>query len=51
MKTISCIIKKVDRFNYKVVLVYENGTRNELPATMTLHTAHEVQKLFRKTVS
>ncbi len=51
MKTISCIIKKVDRFDYKIVFVYENGSRNELPAVMSLHTAREVQKLFRKTVS
>lgn len=48
MKTINAIIKKVDRFDYKIVLVYEDGSRNELPAVMSLHTAVEVQKLFRK---
>ncbi len=48
MRTINCIIKKVGRFDYKIVLLYENGTKNELPAVMSLHTAVNVQKLFRK---
>ena len=48
MKIINAIIRKIGRFDYKVVLVYEDGTRNELPAIMSLHTAVMVQKLFRK---
>ena len=48
MRITNAIIKKVDRFDYKIVLVYEDGSRNELPAVMSLHTAVMVQKLFRK---
>ena len=48
MKIINAIIRKIGRFDYKVVLVYEDGTRNELPAIMSLRTAVMVQKLFRK---
>ena len=47
MKTINCIIKKVGRFDYKVVLVYEDGSCNELPAVMSLRTAVMIQHLFR----
>lgn len=48
MKTVNAILKKVDCFDYKVVLVYEDGSRNELPSVMSLHAAVEVQKLFRR---
>lgn len=47
MRTINCIIKKVGRFDYKIVLVYEDGSRNELPAVMSLRTAAMIQRLFR----
>lgn len=48
MKTVNAIVKKVGRFDYKLVLVYEDGSRNELPSVMSLHTAVELQKLFRR---
>ena len=48
MKTVNAIVKKVGRFDYKVVLVYEDGSRKELPSVMSLHTAVEVQKLFHR---
>ena len=48
MKTINAIIKKVGRFDYRIILVREDGTEKELPAVISLHTAVEVQKLFRK---
>lgn len=48
MRTVNAIIKKIGRFDYKVVLVYEDGNRNELPSVMSLHAAVEVQKLFRR---
>ena len=48
MKIINAIIKKVDRFVYKVVFVYEDGSRNELPSVVSYHTEFQVQKLFRQ---
>ena len=48
MRTINAIVKKVGRFDYKVVLVYKDGSRNELLSVMSLHAAVEVQKLFRR---
>ena len=48
MKTINAIIRKVGRFDYKIILVYENGSRSELPSVMSLNTAVRVQKLFRR---
>ena len=48
MKLINCIIRKFSRTGYKVVFIYEDGSRNVLPATMPLNVAVQVQKLFRK---
>ena len=48
MKIINAIIRKVNRFDYKIILVYEDGSRNELPASMSLRTAITVRKLFHK---
>ena len=48
MKTINCIIRKVSRTSYQLVFIYEDGSRNVLPATMPLNVAVQVQKLFRK---
>ena len=50
MKITNAIVKKIDCFAYKIVLVYEDGSRNELPAIMSKHTASMVQKLFRKSI-
>ena len=50
MKITNAIIKKVGYFDYKIVLVREDGSRNELPAIMSKHTASMVQKLFRKSI-
>ena len=47
MKTVNAIIKRIGRFDCKIILVYEDGTQNELPAVMSLHMAAAVQKLFR----
>ena len=50
MKNINAIIKKIGHCDYKIVLVYEDGTKNELPAIMSLRTAALVQKLFRRNI-
>lgn len=56
MKTINAIIRRTqldtvrDKYVFRIVLVKEDGTRTELPANMSLATAHAVQKLFRKNI-
>ena len=47
MKTVNASIKKVGCFDYKIILVYEDGSRNELPSVMSLRTAAMIQRLFR----
>ena len=53
MKTVNAIIRRThldtlrDRYVFRIVLVREDGSREELPGDMSLTTAQTVQKLFR----
>ncbi len=53
MKTVNAIIRRThmdtvrDRYVFSIVLIREDGTRDELPGDMSLTTAQAVQKLFR----
>ena len=53
MKTVNAIIRRThldtlrDRYVFRIVLVREDGSREELPGDMSLTTAKSVQKLFR----
>ena len=56
MKTVNAFIRRThldtlrDRYVFRIVLVREDGSREELPGDMSLATAQAVQKLFRKNV-
>lgn len=53
MKIINAIIRRTqldtirDRYVFRIVLIREDGSREELPGDMSLTTAKSVQKLFR----
>ena len=48
MSTVNAIIRQVGPSDCRVILVYEDGSRTELPAVMSLDVAVQVQKLFRR---
>lgn len=54
MKTINAIIRRTqldtirNKYVFRIILIREDGTREELPGDMSLTTALSVQKLFRK---
>ena len=56
MRIVNAIIRRThldtlrDRFVFRIVLIREDGSREELPGDMSLTTAKAVQKLFRKNV-
>lgn len=56
MKVVNAIIRRThldtlhDRYVFRIVLIREDGSREELPGDMSLSTAHAVQKLYRKNV-
>ena len=56
MKTVNAIIHRTqldtlrDKYVFRIVLIREDGSREELPGNMSLTTAKAVQKLFRKNV-
>ncbi len=46
MKIINAIIQRLNRNDYRIILVYEDGTRHTLPSIMSLRTANVVRRNF-----
>ncbi len=45
---VNAIIKELGELDCRIILIFEDGSEKELLTPMSLETAIEVQKLFRK---